>query len=188
MALSSLKKKAAGKMMTRRASKSAAAPAGIDDEMPAFKGVLGATAALVVVNIILLIAHVILYFNTYTWIKNMGGSDKQGGCACSDDWRKQYVLWYPPIAFLTALVTAALGPFNTASFVISFILVTGWIIFVVAAMGYVKYLREVNCTCATSGTGDEMLQAYAYLPIVGWAVSIIFIILVAMFVKRVIKV
>lgn len=134
-------------------------------------------AIYVLVSVLLLIAHVVLYVNTYTWIQ--GISSAKAHCECAKDWRRTYVLVFPPVALLLSLVT----PAAARLFVVP-LLVAGWIVFIMSALGYVKRLREVRCECATAGSGDEYLQVYAYLPIVAWTVSILFMLVTFLVVAR----
>jgi hypothetical protein len=133
---------------------------------------LGVATASFVLAMILLVVHVILYVHTLLWILKIS---KARDCGCANDWRKYYVVYFPPIAIVLGLLTSKLG----VGLLSSILLLVGWIVFIFAALGYVKKLRESSCTCATAGVGDELLHVYAYLPIIGWAMSaIVFVVMV----------
>jgi len=140
---------------------------------------IGFVAIVWVVKVALLVANILLYIKTYEWIRHL---DRDPTCGCSKDWRKSYVLWFPPMALLVAIFMAFLPPGISA--IISLILLAGWVVFVVAAAGYVSFLHASKCTCATAGTGDEVLHMYAYLPVIAWALSILFALILLLIIGR----
>ncbi len=124
-------------------------------------------------TLFLLVAHVILYVYTWSWIRSI----RNKGCTCAEDWRQTYILGFPPTAFFLAILLPLAGG---TSPIITLALLAGWIVFIVSALTYVKHLRTIMCKCATDNTdGDEYLQMYAYLPVVGWAMSVIFMLILA---------
>jgi hypothetical protein len=124
-------------------------------------------------TLFLLVAHVVLYVYTWSWIQSI----RNKGCTCADDWRQTYILGFPPTAFFLAILLPLTGG---ASPVINLALLAGWIFFIVNALTYVRHLRTTMCTCATEQTkGDEYLQMYAYLPVIGWAMSVVFMLILA---------
>lgn len=133
----------------------------------------GIATAYAVTMIITAVVSIVLYIQTAMWIYNI---NRSGTCKCADDWRKQYVLVFPPISIAVGIFSM---PFlqNIAP-LISLLLMAGWVVFIVAALQYAKKLRADKCTCATAGYGDEAMQAYAYVPIVSWSFSVLFILAV----------
>lgn len=143
--------------------------------------IVGVTSIAFLMSILLMVAHVVLYVHTLMWVLKIS---RAKACGCAENWRKQYVVYWPPIAILLGLSMPFWG---TASVLLSLIMVVGWVIFILAALDYVKMLRASKCECATSGAGDEVLQVYAYLPIVGWAVSAVMVILMFLILSRAAK-
>jgi len=103
-------------------------------------------------------------------------------CSCANDWRRDYIVYFPPIASLIILVgMMASGGLNLLTVLLTTV---GWVLFVYITLGYVNHLRQLKCECATSGYGDEITHFYAYLPVIGWASSIIFFIILALILSR----
>ena len=136
------------------------------------------SGAYAVTMIVVSIISVVLYIHTALWIYNIS---RKENCSCADDWRKQYILYFPPASIATVIFLFPFFPSVVP--LVSFIMMIGWIVFIVSALQYVRKLRSNNCACATSGNGDEALQVYAYVPIVSWSISILFIIAILVIVS-----
>lgn len=133
----------------------------------------GISIAYAMTMIVVAVVNIVLYIHTAMWIYNMNRSNK---CQCADDWRKRYVLYFPLASIVVGIFILPFVPAFSAP--VSLLLMVGWIVFIISALQYVKKLRVSKCTCATSGYGDEGLNVYAYVPIISWSISIIFILAV----------
>ena len=157
---------------------------GMQARAASFKGVKGLkgtplvalttlTFIFTLLTLFLLVAHVVLYIYTWSWVQAI----RRKGCSCADDWRQTYILGFPPTAFFLAIILPLAGGSSTP---VTLLLLAGWIVFIMSALTYVSHLRAIRCTCATENTdGDEYLQMYAYLPVVGWAMSVVFMLILA---------
>lgn len=143
----------------------------------------GAYTVFMVIKIALFIANVVLYVKTFEWIRQLDHNRAQ--CACAQNWRKDYILWFPPLSLLTMLVIVFLPP--ALSSVLGIVMLTGWVMFVLSALGYVELLRDKKCACATDGTGDEILHIFAYMPVIGWSISIVFVLILLLIMGKFLK-
>jgi hypothetical protein len=132
------------------------------------------TVAYGVSMIIAAIVSIVLYIHTALWIHNIDRT-----CTCAVDWRRRYVTFFPLAAIAASVFVI---PFLTpppAAFV-SVMVMVGWIVFVIAALQYVKHVRATGCACADTGPGPSALHASAYVPVVSWTLTVLFMLSVSM--------
>jgi hypothetical protein len=116
---------------------------------------------------------VALYVQTALWLHRVG--NRHAACSCAQDWRRRYALWFPPAAVLASILIVPFLPAWLAPLVLLGLMV-GWVVFMVSALQYLRKLRANNCTCAMKddGLGSDALQVYAYIPLVSWSLSVLF--------------
>lgn len=133
-----------------------------------------------IVSIVLLlgVAQVALYIYCVIWLYNL----KAKGCECIEDWRKEFIMWYPLAAWTIGLLLGFMA--QTGARIASAAVSVGWLAFVIFVMQYVAKLRSQQCKCALKGPGDELLQVLGIIPIVGWTLTILVLLGVAALVKK----
>ena len=141
------------------AVRNAAADAAVARAAARLRGVSIAYGTSIAITAVIMI---VLYVHTALWIISL---KRNKGCQCAQGWRKDYVLFFPAASIVTHIaVQSFAGPAFASVF--NLILTAGWIVFIVAALQFVKALKDARCTCATAGLGDDALHVYAYMPIV----------------------
>lgn len=129
-----------------------------------------ATVSLAVATI-----NVVLYLLILKWGMTIKNNPK---CACAQDWKLNYIMFFPPVAIITALVAvtwmASSSSISGPSGLMT-LLAIGWIILIVSGYKYLNDLSVSKCTCATSDMiGDEALQVYTAVK-VAWFVMLIIV-------------
>ncbi len=132
------------------------------------------------VSIVLLlgVAQIALYIYCVIWLYNL----KAKGCKCIEDWRKEFIMWYPLAAWTVGLLLGFMAQISAR--ITSAAVSVGWLAFVVFVFQYVAKLRSQQCECALKGPGDELLQVLGVIPIVGWTLSILALLGVVALLKK----
>jgi len=130
------------------------------------------TAAYGASMVIASIVSIVLYVHTALWIYNIDRT-----CQCAVDWRRRYVTYFPLAAIAASVLVIPFLPAKPAA-VVAVATIAGWVVFVVAALQYVEHLRATACACAQTPPGPSALHAYAYVPIVSWTLSVMFMLAV----------
>lgn len=136
-------------------------------------------APLASIVLLLAVAQITLYVYCVIWLYNL----KAKGCKCIEDWRKEYIMWYPLAAWTIGILLGFMS-LTSARVAVSAAVSVGWLAFVVFVLQYVAKLRRQQCECALRGPGDELLQLLGIIPIVTWTLSIVVLYGVAAVLKK----
>lgn len=139
----------------------------------------GLSSVALIATAVMTVAQIVFYILTISWIVRI--SRNSADCKCSKNWRKTYIAVFPLLSVLFGVLITALG--SGLYPLVSLLLIAGWGFFIYVALSYVRLLKESNCVCATKGTGDDVLQVYAFFPVVAWSTIIIILIITALILK-----
>lgn len=115
-----------------------------------------------------MVIQLILYLWIAHWIYKVS---KDKNCTCAKNWRRTYIVVYPIISFVIAIIISASSlndkkKINGIAGLIYVPLFVGWILFFTFAMQYLSGLKRLNCDCATKNkSGDNVLLAYSVIQI-----------------------
>lgn len=136
-------------------------------------------APLASIVLLLAVAQITLYVYCVIWLYNL----KAKGCTCIEDWRKEFIMWYPLVAWTIGILLGFMSQ-TSARIAVSAAASVGWLAFVIFVLQYVAKLRRQQCECALQGPGDELLQVLGLIPIISWTLSIIVLLGVAAAMKK----
>ena len=154
-----------------------------------FSGMKGVTPlvmlqpSMTTVSLAVATINIVLYLIVLRWGMATLNNPK---CPCGKDWKLKYILFFPPLAILTAFIAIAwLSTSVDAKSIygisgIMLALTAGWILLIVSGYKYLNELSVRKCTCATSDMiGDEALQVYTAVKVAWFIMIAILVISVA---------
>ena len=124
---------------------------------------------------LIVVTQVALYIWVVVWIYKVS---KDKTCACAKNWRRLYIIIFPIISFLMAILFSVIPKShryitNWLQFPVSI----GWILFIVFAVQYINRLKRMNCECAIKKkSGDNALMAMSVIQIVMFVLGLLAII------------
>ena len=112
-----------------------------------------------------LILYVIIS-SIYTYLLYWIWKLEKTGCACSKDWRRDFIMYWMIIYTLFVLLPIILIKYGMKRLaqVISMIMFILGLIFIVVVFQYVRKLKEIKCKCA-DGTELKVLEIFNYVQI-----------------------
>lgn len=139
-------------------------------------------------NVFVTFPLIVIMVLIYRWLHLL---DTSNTCECSQDFRRKYLRWFMlvwivvTVCMLAYFWYQAWFVYNCQPFqkpmLYSWIQATMiWFVgtYVIAALQYLKILKERKCECALQGMGDDLLRFHAYLYIALFAITILAIIMI----------